>query len=153
MSETAVTAKPVAKAAAPTEPTPMRAQKLRDVLAKKCLQNSFKSIGYKIDWLEHKADSPVTIADVMAPAYWANVAAMVAKNPLGTQHDRIGSRIIVDTPDFVADLRINAIVLDAMNNPCGLDLTCVGPAQDKNGKGCPRDVKTGMPWVDPAKAE
>lgn len=153
MSETAV-AKPAAKTApAPAEPTPIRQQKLRDVLVKKCLQSAFKTIGYRIDWLEHKSDVSVTFAEVMDPAYWANVATLVAKDPMNTRPDRIGSRIIVDTPDFVADLRINDIVRDAMTNPAGLVVVCVGPAQDKNGKACARDVKTGMPWVDPAKAE
>ena len=152
MSETAV-AKPAAKTPAPAEPTPMRAQKLRDVQVKKCLQSAFKTIGYRIDWLEHKSDVSVTFAEVMDPAYWANVATLVAKDPMNTRPDRIGSRIIVDTPDFVADLRINDIVRDAMTNPAGLVVVCVGPAQDKNGKACARDVKTGMPWVDPAKAE
>jgi hypothetical protein len=47
---------------------------------------------------------------------------------------------------------ISGIVRDNMNNPCGVNLVCVGPSVDtKTGKPCPLNLKTGLPWVDPVK--
>lgn len=159
MSEATAT-KPIkttkeAVAPVPTLSTP-RENKLRAVQIKKFQPSSLKALGYgDTEILTATAPAGMSFAEVMLPVAWNNVSGLVAKDPLNTRNERdgVGCVIILDTADnsFHAWLRVNKVVRDHLNNPCGFDLVCIGPTIDvKTGKACPIDVKTGLPWVDPA---
>ena len=144
MSDVAVAAKATKAAAAPkAEP------KLREVQPKKFPPSMLYPIGQDYEILNVTADADWTLEDLLAPIAWTNVCKKVARDPLNTRRDMLGSAIHVHTSDksFFAILIINGVVFDNMNNPYGLDVQCIGPSIDpKTGRACPVNVKTGMPW-------
>jgi hypothetical protein len=130
---------------------------LRKVQPKQFSPSSLQPLGYgETEILTATAPKEWTFADVMNPVAWANVAARVARNPLNTTVDKIGSKIFLETESgsFSAVLRIRGIVRNNLGNPCGLDLICIGPSIDiKTGVARPIDLNTGKAWVDPVKVE
>jgi hypothetical protein len=46
---------------------------------------------------------------------------------------------------------ITGLVRDQFGGACGVTVVCLGPAQDKAGMGCPRNLETGLPWSDPVE--
>lgn len=160
MSEAAVAAKPtkISKTAETVAPTvKAAAEPMRKVQPKKIAPSGLQPLGYgDTEILTVTAPKGWTFAEVMLPVAWANVAARVARNPLNTTVDRIGSEIRVKTEDrtFSAVLEIVGIARDHLDNPCGLHLVCIGPSIDlKTGEARPIDLKTGKAWVDPVKVE
>jgi hypothetical protein len=153
MATTAAT-KP-APAAAPVHVTAIREQKLRKAQVKK--MRDFNALGYgDVEIATVVAPASATYADVLNPETWANIAPRVAEDAGKTQKDRVGSLVLVNTEDnsFLVWLRINKIVRNHMGNACGVETMCVGPAVDlKTGRPAPLDLKTGLPWVDPAPAK
>lgn len=162
MVDTAAATKPAktapvaTHAAAPSPSTsPIRAQKLRAAQIKKFGPSSLSAdgfgnyarltVGSSAQW-GFPADW--TFADCLNPAAWSNLAGKVAADPLNGKQSMVGSIIALHHPKFYAELMIMDVVRDHLNGPCGLKLACLGPAQDKNGKAAPRDLETGLPWVD-----
>ncbi len=152
MSDVAAVAKPT-KSPAPVKP----AQTLREVKPKTFSPSTLKPLGYgDTEIMTITVPTGWTFEDVMKPVAWSSVVGPISANASKTQIDRVGSRILLDTADntFIAELRINRILRDNMTNPCGVELMCIGPSVDlKTGKPCPLNLKTGLPWVDPAPAE
>lgn len=155
MSDAAVAARPTktSKIAETVAPSVKAAEpKLREVQPKKFAPSSLQPLGYgETEILTVTAPKEWTFADVMNPLAWANVAVRVARNPLNTTVDKIGSKIFLETEDnsFSAILRIRGIKRDHLNNPCGLDLVCIGPSVDmKTGEARPIDLKTCKAWED-----
>ena len=59
-----------------------------------------------------------------------------------------GSIIELRGEGYYAELMINAVVLDHLKNPCGLDVVCIGPQRHpETGQAWAVDRKTGMPWL------
>lgn len=154
MSDVTSAAKP-GKAVPPIlKPAP---QTLRDVKPKTFSPSSLKPLGYgDTEIMTITVPLGWTFEDMMKPVAWSSVVNPIAANPTKTQIDRVGSLIYVSTADnsFVAWLRISAIRRDNMNNPCGIDVVCVGPSIDlKTGEARPLNLHTGKAWVDPAKPD
>jgi hypothetical protein len=152
MSDVTAPAKP-AKAVPPImKPAP---QTLREVKPKTFSPSSLKPLGYgETEIMTIAVPTGWTFEDVMKPVAWSSIVGPIAANSTKTQIDRVNSLIYATTADhsFMAWLLITGIVRDAMNNPCGVNLICVGPSVDlKTGRPCPLNLKTGLPWVDPAK--
>lgn len=128
------------------------AQTLRDVKPKAFAPSTLKALGYgDIEIMTIAVPAGWSYADILKPIAWSNVAGPIAENPVKTQIDRIGSLIYANAADFMAILRINAILRDELRNPCGVEVVCIGPGVDiKTGCPCPIDVKTGLPWVGKA---
>jgi hypothetical protein len=158
MSEAAVAQKAAKSPAAPAAANAKAAQPLREVQVKKFGPSALKSLGYgDREIMTLTAPAGMTFAEVMAPIAWNNVANIVARDALNTRNlkDGVGSLIILDTEDssYLAHLRIRKVVRDKVNNPCGLELDCIGPSIDpKTGEARPIDLKTKKAWVDPAPA-
>jgi hypothetical protein len=130
-------------------------QKPREAKAKSLPPSSLKPLGYGETEIMTLTLPPEWIfEDVLRPVAWAIVVGPIAANAIKTQSDRVGTLIYVNTADnsFMAWLRIGKILRDAMNNPCGVEVLCVGPSVDpKTGRPCALNLKTGLPWVDPVK--
>jgi hypothetical protein len=131
------------------------AQKLRDVQPKTLPPSSLKPLGYgETEIMTITLPPEWGFDDLINPAAFANVVNPIAANSIKTQVDRVGSLIYVSTADnsFVAWLRINRIVRNALGNPCGVEVLCIGPSIDlKTGKPRPLDLATGLPWTDPVR--
>ncbi len=155
MSEVATTTKTKPTPPAPSTISTRREQTLRSAQVRKFVPSAMQSLGYgEYDRLTVGCSKDWTFADVMNPIAWANVAALVAEDILKTKKTRIGSIIEVHHADFYCELWIKDVQLDPVQKqPNGLILTCLGPAQDKNGKAAPRDLKTGLAWSDPVVEE
>jgi hypothetical protein len=113
-------------------------------------------IGQDYDILPVTAGADWTFEDVMKPEAWANVARKVARDALNTRRDKLGSVIHVHsaTQAFFAELYINAVVFDKMNNPCGLKVSCIGPSIDlTTGEARPIDLVTGKALQPTPQAE
>lgn len=161
MSEaTAVKAAKTTKETTPVAPQPVstlsthREQKLRAAQVKQFVPSSLQTLGMgDFDVLTQPVPAEWAFADCVNPTAWARVASKVSRDAIGQRtRDYVGSTIKLVHPKFYADLVIRKIVRDHLDNPIGLDVACIGPAQDKDGKGCPRNLETGLPWVDPAEA-
>lgn len=158
MSDATAAQKAAKSAPAPTTPAAKPAQLLRETQVKKFGPSALKSLGYgDCEIMTITAPVGMTFAEVTTPMAWNNVAAIVAKDALNTRNrkDGVGSIIILDTEDstFMAMLRIRKVQRDRVNNPCGLELDCIGPSMDlKTGEARPIDLKTRKAWVDPAPA-
>jgi hypothetical protein len=154
MSDAAVATKAAKSVAAPAAPNAKPTQTLREVKPKSFAPSALQPLGYgDVEVLTVTVPKEWTFADVLKPVAWTSVANRVAKNPLGTTSDKIGSLILVDTADnsYMGWLRINGVVRDHMGNPCGLDVMCLGPSVDlKSGEPQPINLKTRKAWVDPA---
>lgn len=148
--------KPLAPVPAPT-PTPAKpAQTLRDVKQKTLPPSGLHPLGFgAVEILTVTVAGDWTFEELLKPVAWTSVAPKLARNALNTQPDRIGSLILVNSDaGFLAWLRINAVIRDHMGGPSGLDVMCIGPSFDlKTGKAAPLDIKTGLAWVDPVRAE
>ena len=148
--------KPAKPAPAPVAATvgTRREQSLRAVQIKKFPPSALATLGYgDFDRLAVKVPGDWSLADCLKPVTWGNVAGRLAEDALKTRKDWVGSVIELHHPKFYAEVVIRAVIRDEMKNPCGLDVVCVGPAQDKSGLGAPRDLETGLAWVDPVKAD
>lgn len=150
MSDVTAAARP-GKTAAAAKPV----QTLREAKPKTLPPSSLKPLGYgETEILTLTVPPEWTFEDVLHPQAWTIVAGPIAANASRTQTDRVGSLVYVNTTDgsFMAWLRINKIVRDHMNGASGVEVLCVGPSIDlKTGRPAPLNLKTGLPWVDPAK--
>jgi hypothetical protein len=156
MSDVAAAAKSAKSSAAPAAPA-KPAQTLREVKPKTFSPSSLKPLGYgDTEIMTITVPAGWTFEDVLKPVAWTSVVNPIAANSAKTQIDRIGSLIYVSTVDntFLAWLRINRIQRDNLNNPCGVDVMCVGPSIDlKTGEPRPLNLRTGKAWVDPVKSD
>lgn len=144
---------PEAKADSAPKPAVNR---LRQVQSKRFGPSDMHPIGQDYDILPVTAGADWTFEDVMKPEAWANVARKVARDALNTRRDKLGSIIHVHsaTQAFFAELYINAVVFDNMNNPCGLKVSCIGPSIDiETGEARPIDMKTGKALKASAEAD
>jgi hypothetical protein len=150
MSDAIISARP-GKAAVVAKP----AQTLRDAKPKSLPPSSLKPLGYgETEILTLTVPTEWTFEDVLNPLAWTIIAGPIAANASRTQTDRVGSLVYVNTADgsFIAWLRINKIVRDHMNGAAGVEVICIGPSIDlKTGRPAPLNLKTGLPWSDPAK--
>ena len=152
MSETA-TAPATTKAAKPAPVAATvgtrREQSLRASQTKKFPPSALATLGYgDFDRLAVKVSGEWSLADCLNPVTWGNVAGRLAEDALKTRKDWVGSVIELHHPKFYAEVVIRAVIRDEMKNPAGLDIVCVGPAQDKGGRGAARDLATGLAWLD-----
>lgn len=140
-----------------TAPAAPRQQTLRETKPKCFAPSALKPLGYgTTDFMTLDVPEGWTFEDVLKPIAWTSVVNGIAADPGKTQPDRVGSLIYVNTLDnrFMAWLRISKICRNELKNPCGVEAICIGPSIDlKTGRPCPLDLKTGLPWVDPVKAE
>ena len=152
MPEVATAVKPARTVASATAAP---AKSLREVQPKTFSPSSLQPLGYgSIEILTICVPAGWTFEDVLNPVAWSGVVGQISANAARTQIDRVGSLIYVTGPDFVSWLHINRIVRDSLNNPCGLEVICMGPAVDvKTGVPCPLNIRTGQPWTDAKKAE
>lgn len=153
MSETTTTPGKPAKAVPPIlKPAP---QTLREVKPKTFAPSSLKPLGYgETEIMTLTVPAGWRFDEVMSPGSWVSIVNPIAANVTKTQIDRVNSEVRVTCADgsFIANLLITGIVRDAMTNPCGVNVICIGPSIDlKTGKPCPLNLKTGLPWVDPAR--
>lgn len=150
----AATQKPASKPSTPApaaQPSTRREQTLRSSQTKQFVPSSLQTLGLgDFDSLTQQVPAEWTFADCINPIAWARVAHKVAKDAVGhNTRDYTGSTIKLVHPKFYADVIIRKVVRDALNNPCGLEVMCIGPAQDpKTGMACPRDLTTGLPLVE-----
>lgn len=123
----------------------------RDPTIMKFSQGALKSLGQQHAILTAVAPEGMSFDGALIPESWAQVAFRATK-----PHEWIGSDIILHGHNHAwrANLQIVAIVRDKFKQPCGLQVTCVGPSLDpKTGKAMPVNVATGFPWVDPKEEE
>jgi hypothetical protein len=164
MSDTTVIPAKAAKPTAPAAPaaaplsnlSTRRQQSLRSAQIKQFVPSALNSMGEgDHDLLAVVVPAEWTFADVLNPAAWARLAARLAKDATGMQRskDYIGSTAKLYHPKFHAEVVITGLVRDQFGGACGVNVVCIGPAQDKTGLGCPRNLETGLPWVDPVVAE
>lgn len=160
MSDTATATAPKVAAKAPTPPaTPVstrRAQTLRAAQLRQFVPSALNTMGEgDRDLLTVVVPSDWTFADVLNPTAWARVAGRLAKDATGMQRskDFIGSTVKLYHPKFHAEVIITDLIRDDFGGACGVKVACLGPAQDKEGRGVPRNIETGLPWVDPAPTE
>ncbi len=156
MAETLTLSKQQPKqAAAQASPQAAQPQTLRAARLKTFSPNSLKPLGYgETEIMTLQASAEWTFEDVLRPLAWSNVVGPIAANATKTQVDRVGSLIYLNTPRFVAWLHIDEIQRDELKNPCGIRLTCIGPAVDlKTGSPAPMDRETNRAWVDPPKPQ
>lgn len=138
----------------PTNISTRREQTLRAAQMKRFAPSALCALGYgEYERMTAGAPADWTLADCLNPLAWANVAALVAEDAMKTRKNRVGSVIELHHPKFYADLIIRAVQLDQLNNPNGLIVACLGPAQDQHGRACARDLVTGLAWVDPPREE
>ena len=166
MSETTVIPPKAAKPAPAAAPAPAvastahlstrRQQTLRSAQIKQFVPSALYSMGEgDHDLLTVAVPADWNFADVLNPAAWARLAGRLAKDATGMvrSKDYIGSTVKLYRPKFHAEVAITGLVRDTFGGACGVHVVCLGPAQDKAGLGCPRNLETGLPWVDPAVAE
>jgi hypothetical protein len=135
-----VVATKAAKSAAASE---AKTETLREAQPKRFHQSGFFYTGQDYEIMHITAGDDWTWDDVMNPVAWSSPSAKVAKSPLGERKEKLGSTIFVHSPNFFAMLNIDGVIYDHMNNPCGLKLTCIGPATDlETGEMRPVDLKT-----------
>ena len=81
--------------------------------------------------------------DTLNPEFWVNIQPMLKYEKGRQEQDFRKSRIHVHREDasFYAVLYIRAIV------DGGLVVQCIGPSFTRNGKPCPIDLETGLPWA------
>jgi hypothetical protein len=138
MSQVAVAAK-AAKSAVASEKT----ETLREAQPKRFHQGGFFYTGQDYEIMHITAGAEWTWEEVMNPVAWSSPSAKVAKSALGERKEKLGSTIFVHSPNFFGMLNIDGVIYDKMGNPCGLNLTCVGPATDlETGEMRPVDLKT-----------
>lgn len=139
MSQVAVASK-AAKSAAASE-----AKTLRESQPKRFHQSGFFYTGQDYEIMHITAGDDWTWDDVMDPLAWSSPSAKIAKGAFGDKEERKpGSTIFVHSPNFFGMLNIDGVIYDHMGNPCGLKLTCLGPATDlETGMVRPVDLKTG----------
>jgi hypothetical protein len=158
MSDAAAAQKVAKPTAAPATQAAKPAKLLRETQVKKFGPSALKSLGYgDCEIMTITAAAGMTFAEVLTPLAWNNVASIVARDALNTRNrkDGVGSIILLDTEDgsYMAMLRIRKVQRDRVNNPCGLELDCIGPSMDlKTGEARPIDLKTRKAWVDPVPA-
>jgi hypothetical protein len=91
-----------------------------------------------------------TLADVLKPEAWSNLAHRFRKPSNSNDPDRVGNRVELRIEDhsFYADLYIRAVGDRSMT------VQCTGPQRDPvTGKACPIDLETGLPWVEAKKLD
>lgn len=149
------TAAATQKAAAAKPASPViatrREQSLRAAQIRQFVPSSLQTLGLgDFDLLTQTVPAEWSYADCLIPTAWARVVHKVSRDAIGhNTRDYVGSTIRLAHPKFYADVIIKAIVRDGLGQPCGLDVMCIGPAQDpKTGKACPRSLETGLPMVD-----
>jgi len=143
-----VAAPKAAKSATP------KGEALREVQPKRFHASGFFYTGHEYEILHITAAADWTWDDVMNPTAWSSPSAKVARDALGERKEKLGSTIFVHSPNFFGMLNIDGVVYDNMSNPCGLNLTCIGPATNpETGEMCPVDLKTGKVLVAPKPAK
>jgi hypothetical protein len=151
MSQVAVAPK-AAKSAAASE---AKTETLREAQPKRFHQGGFFYTGQDYEIMHITAGDDWTWDDVMTPVAWSGPSAKIAKNAFGNKDERKpGSTIFVHSPNFFGMLNIDGVIYDHMNNPCGLKLTCIGPATDlETGEMRPVDLKTRKALAAPKAAK
>lgn len=125
-------------------------RKKREPTIKKFTADALKSLGQKHAILTTIAPEGMSFEGALIPGAWAQAAFRATK-----PQDWIGSDIVLHGHNYQwrAHLQIVAVVRDAFKQPCGLQVSCVGPSVDpKTGKAMPINVATGLPWSDPKEA-
>lgn len=103
----------------------------------------FSEEEYAFARLSALVPADVDFDDIMQPGFWSNNLGPLKRNLATNQQDRSGAIITVRTDDhaFLAQLYVRAVL------ESGLIVQCVGPCFDpKNGKACPVDLQTGLPY-------
>lgn len=149
MSQVAVAPK-AAKSAPASE---VKVESLREVQVKRFPPSDFHHTGQDYEIMHVTAGPDWTFEDVLNPQAWSSVCRRVSRDALNTRRDKTGSTVFVHADHFFAMLNIDAVVFDALNNPCGLKVTCIGPMQDpETGEACAIDLKTRRPLVAAVKS-
>ncbi len=145
MSQAAV----ATKAAKSTAASGAKVETLREAQPKRFHQSGFFYTGQDYEIMHITAGADWTWDDVMDPLAWASPSAKIAKNAFGNREERKpGSTIFVHAPHFFGILNIDGVVYDTMNNPCGLKLTCIGPASDpETGEQRPVELRNGKAFI------
>jgi hypothetical protein len=144
----------VASKAAKSAPASEKGETLREAQPKRFHQSGFFYTGQDYEIMHITAGPEWTWDDVMNPLAWSSPSAKVAKSPLGERKEKLGSTIFVHSPNFFAMLNIDGVIYDHMGNPCGLKLTCIGPATDlETGEMRPVDLKTRKALAVPKAAK
>lgn len=121
----------VAKAAKSAVASEAKGETLREAQPKRFHQSEFHYTGQDYEIMHITVGPNWTWDDVMNPVAWSSPSAKIAKNAFGNRDERKpGSTIFVHSPNFFGMLNIDGVIYDHMNNPCGLKLTCIGPATD-----------------------
>jgi hypothetical protein len=124
----------------------------REPVIQKFTANSMHLIGQDYAILTITAPNGMTYENALIPEAWVNVCRRVVQGADSRRREWLGSIIHLYSPThaWFAHLYIRAIVYDKFKQPCGLQVSCVGPSIDlKTGKAMPINVATGLPWIDP----
>lgn len=124
----------------------------REPVIQKFASNSMHLIGQDYAILAVTAPLGMTFENALVPAAWVNVCRRVVQGGDSRRREWLGSIIHLHSPThaWFAQLYIRAVVYDKFKQPCGLEVSCIGPSLDpKTGKAMPINVATGLPWADP----
>lgn len=124
----------------------------REPVIQKFASNSMHLIGQDYAILAVTAPASMTFENALVPEAWVNVCRRVVQGGDSRRKEWLGSIINAYSANhsWFAQLYIRAVVYDKFKQPCGLQVTCVGPSVDpKTSKAMPINVATGLPWVDP----
>jgi hypothetical protein len=96
-------------------------------------------------FIDMSAQIPPTIkfSEVLKPGFWANVVHNFQRDSIAGR-EKSGAVVRIRTTDhsYYADLYVRAVLSN------GLIVQCMGPSIDENGKPCPINLQTGLPWKD-----
>lgn len=135
-----------AQAAAPAKPV----QKLREVQVRKLLGGSLKASGQFT--YPHTALLPGEwdFEDVLNPDFWVHHAKTLQNigAPTDGLPQGIGCTFEILPKDlaFYGQVMVKGLRKNVHGEADGVYVICIGPLQDENGKACPIDLKTGLPW-------
>lgn len=134
------------KAAKSVAASDAKVETLREAQMKRFPPSDLHPTGYDYEILHVTASADWTWDDVMNPVAWAHVCNRVSRDALSQRKEKTGSTVFVHSPNFFAILNIDSVVYDHMSNPCGINMSCIGPMQDpETGEACAIDLKTRRP--------
>ena len=131
-------------------PEGFRAQKLRAAQTRKVRVGDMKPVGHFSDPQQVMLSAEWDFADILKPEAWTFIAPQLQANPnASVMQDRLGTLFHVYTADhaFYAVLYVHGLRRNSQGQADALDVTCVGPVQDKDGKACAVNCRTGLPWT------
>lgn len=157
MSEARQLKKPVTTDAKYGNPRPSRevTREPREPEMKKFPQGAMQVLGHDRSILTITAPPEMTFENALVPGAWVNASRRVAMDT-NRRREWLGSLIHLHAAggDWFAILYIRAVVYDKFKQPCGLQVSCIGPSIDPaTGKACPISTVTGLPMVERAEAE